>query len=63
MSHFVESMMGRAFIEPPPFDLPLSYATSKNATPLVFVLSVGTDPMKVLQLFAEDQVIGLLGIY
>jgi hypothetical protein len=26
VSHFVQSMMGRAFIEPPPFDLPSSYA-------------------------------------
>jgi dynein heavy chain len=55
--------VGQRYIEPPPFDLPLSYATSRNATPLVFVLSVGTDPMKVLQLFAEDQVIGLLRGY
>ena len=55
MQDFITLKMGQKYIEPPPFNLPLSYGTSTPVTPLIFVLSIGTDPMKVLQTYAEDR--------
>ena len=54
VNDFVEKTMGRRFVEPPPFDLPGSYAESSCATPLLFVLSPGSDPTSALLKFAED---------
>ena len=48
VNDFVEATMGRKFIEPPPFDLPGSYAESNATTPLLFVLSPGSDPTTAL---------------
>ena len=48
VNDFVERTMGRRFVEPPPFDLPGSYAESSCATPLLFVLSPGSDPTSAL---------------
>ena len=56
VNDFVESTMGRKFIEPPPFDLPGSYAESNATTPLLFVLSPGSDPTTALLKFAGDMV-------
>jgi dynein heavy chain len=52
---FVASELGHRFIEPPPFDLPLSYKASQCCTPLIFVLSIGVDPMRDFLAFCEDQ--------
>lgn len=47
--------MGASFVEPPPFDLQSSYDDSNNVTPLIFILSPGSDPMAGLIKFAEDR--------
>jgi dynein heavy chain len=47
--------MGHQFVEPPPFDLDASYQDSTACTPLIFLLSPGTDPMSVLLKYAEAQ--------
>ncbi|XP_076646690.1 dynein axonemal heavy chain 7 [Halictus rubicundus] len=52
---FVEAELGSQFVEPPPFDLASSYADSNSCTPLVFVLTPGTDPAQLLLTFADDQ--------
>ena len=52
---FIVDTMGQKYIEPPTFDLSLSYRDSSYFTPLVFVLSPGADPMAVLFRFAEEQ--------
>ncbi|XP_020300595.1 dynein heavy chain 3, axonemal isoform X2 [Pseudomyrmex gracilis] len=51
---FIIHHMGISFVEPPPFDLQSSYDDSSNVTPLIFVLSPGSDPMVNLIKFAEE---------
>jgi dynein heavy chain len=52
--HYVSENMGQRFTEVPPFDLAGSYNDSSNAQPIVFVLSIGSDPMASLMKFAAD---------
>lgn len=52
---YIASTMGQKYIEPPPFDLPLSFLSSTTTAPMIFILSVGTDPMKVFQEFAAEK--------
>lgn len=47
MQAFVVDVMGVAFVEPPNFDLKACYDDSSVTTPLIFVLSTGSDPNKV----------------
>jgi dynein heavy chain len=47
--------MGNEFVSPPPFDLPASYGDSVNTTPLVFLLSPGSDPTGALQKYAAEK--------
>lgn len=55
IQQFITAYMGHQYIEPPTFDLPLSYKESTYFTPLIFVLSSGADPMAVLFKFAEEK--------
>lgn len=52
MSKFVVEELGEQFITPPLFDLKLVFQDSYCYTPLIFVLSPGSDPMKTLNAFA-----------
>ncbi|XP_011502202.1 PREDICTED: dynein heavy chain 3, axonemal [Ceratosolen solmsi marchali] len=51
---FIITKMGQSFTEPPSFELKDSYMDSNNVTPLIFILSPGSDPMTGLIKFAED---------
>ncbi|GLE01654.1 hypothetical protein PINS_up010488 [Pythium insidiosum] len=53
IQNFVVEHIGRRYIEPPPFDLASSFADSTVTTPIIFVLSTGSDPAKELLAFAE----------
>ncbi|KAI9206289.1 dynein heavy chain and region D6 of dynein motor-domain-containing protein [Polychytrium aggregatum] len=55
---FVRGKMGVRYIEPPPFDLAASYVDSSNSTPLIFILSPGSDPMAGLLKFADGKGMG-----
>lgn len=52
---YIQEEMGQQYIEPPTFDLSLSYQDSNFASPLIFVLSPGADPMAGLFRFAEEK--------
>lgn len=55
MTKFVVAASSEIFVTPPPFDLPLIYKDSRSNTPLIFVLSPGSDPLNALQKFCEDK--------
>uniref|UniRef100_A0A336M3T0 CSON009294 protein n=1 Tax=Culicoides sonorensis TaxID=179676 RepID=A0A336M3T0_CULSO len=52
---YIIQKMGKEFIEPPQFDLQASYEESDVRTPLIFILSSGTDPMSNLMAFARER--------
>ena len=47
--------MGHTYIEPPPFDLDKSYNDSNCCSPLIFILSPGSDPMSGLVKYAMEK--------
>eukprot|EP00981_Chlorochromonas_danica_P005554 scaffold1129_cov164-Ochromonas_danica.AAC.19 len=49
---YVIEQLGSQFVEPPPFDLMACYKDSNVLTPLIFVLSKGSDPTKSFNEFA-----------
>lgn len=51
---YVLAEMGSKYVEPPPFDLDSCYQDSTSLTPLIFVLSPGSDPMSALLKYAEN---------
>lgn len=50
--NYVIEQLGTQFVEPPPFDLMSCYKDSNVLSPLIFVLSKGSDPTKAFSEFA-----------
>merc|ERR1719235_2112207 len=50
---FVAGSMEQKFVEPPVFDISVSYADSTKMSPLIFVLSPGSDPVAEMLAFAD----------
>ncbi|XP_039753870.1 dynein heavy chain 3, axonemal [Pararge aegeria] len=55
VQHYVVEEMGETYIEPPPFDLEKSYNDSNCCSPLIFILSPGSDPMSGLVKFSMER--------
>jgi dynein heavy chain len=51
--NFISHFIGQKFVEPPTFDIEKSFADSVNTTPLIFILSPGTDPVSDVITFAD----------
>ncbi len=54
ISGFLLDAMGQRYVEPPGFDLTSAYGDSDALTPLIFMLSAGSDPMAALLKFSEE---------
>ncbi|XP_036080207.1 dynein heavy chain 6, axonemal isoform X2 [Rousettus aegyptiacus] len=54
LTDFVLENLGKHFVETPPMDLPTLYQDMSCNTPLVFILSTGSDPMGAFQRFARE---------
>ncbi|XP_060043693.1 dynein axonemal heavy chain 6 [Erinaceus europaeus] len=55
LTDFVVENLGKQFIETPPVDLATLYQDMSFNTPLVFILSTGSDPMGAFQRFARER--------
>ncbi|XP_076873752.1 dynein axonemal heavy chain 6 isoform X2 [Brachyhypopomus gauderio] len=55
VTEFVIISLGQQFVENPPVDLATLYADMSPSTPLVFILSTGSDPMGAFQRFAKER--------
>ncbi|XP_029013318.1 dynein axonemal heavy chain 6 isoform X2 [Betta splendens] len=54
-TEFVIVNLGKHFVENPPVDLANLYSDMSPSTPLVFILSTGSDPMGAFQRFAKER--------
>ncbi|KAG7458844.1 hypothetical protein MATL_G00224900 [Megalops atlanticus] len=55
VTQFVIVSLGKQFVENPPVDLATLYNDMSPSTPLVFILSTGSDPMGAFQRFAKER--------
>ena len=58
LQDYVTEKLGSKFVEPPPFDLKVSYQDSSPSAPLIFVLVTGSDPTKMFYSFADQMGMG-----
>ncbi|RLN83016.1 hypothetical protein BBO99_00002484 [Phytophthora kernoviae] len=54
IQQFLVEEMGERFVKPPQFDLGLCYSDSNVSSPLVFILSPGSDPISSVLKFADS---------
>jgi len=45
--------MGKFFTEPPLFDIAEGYKSSTKETPIIFILTPGSDPLNDLKAYTE----------
>ena len=55
VQNWVIAKVGKKFVIPPTFDLPIIYQDSGVSTPLICVLSAGSDPISAILRFAEEK--------
>ena len=55
VTSYVTENIGRAFVEPPPFDLDAVFKNSAPRTPMIFILSPGVDPAHHIQTLCNDK--------
>ena len=52
---FVAENLGKSFVESPSIDLSILFGDMSSTTPLVFILSQGSDPMSNFLRFAKEK--------
>jgi len=55
ITNFVRENLGQKFVESPAVDLATLFENMNKVTPLVFVLSTGSDPMGAFLRFAKEK--------
>ncbi|RXG59114.1 Dynein heavy chain 3, axonemal [Armadillidium vulgare] len=53
VQNIIRSELGEEFLVPPPFDLKSTFETTTRSTPVVFILTPGSDPITPLLRFSE----------
>lgn len=61
-SLFVNNKISEKFVQPAPFKFDELFENSAKITPVIFILSPGTDPFGILQTFATQKGIQLLPV-
>ncbi|KAJ3052746.1 Dynein heavy chain 6, axonemal [Rhizophlyctis rosea] len=56
---FVKRNLGTEFIDIPPLDLGKAYKDTTNRSPLIFILSTGSDPVSALMKFAASKEVNM----
>lgn len=54
VQNYITEKLGKEFIDPPTFNIRPCYKDSSAVTPLIFVLSSGSDPVADFMKFAEE---------
>ncbi|KAK3932091.1 Dynein heavy chain 6, axonemal [Frankliniella fusca] len=54
ITEYVKKKLGQAFVESPQVNLSVLYQDTNNITPLIFILSTGSDPFGSFQRFAHE---------
>jgi dynein heavy chain len=54
LQNYIMEQIGKQYIEPPPFKLGACFKDSTNVTPLIFVLSSGSDPVASFMKLCQD---------
>lgn len=54
ITNYISTELGKAFIESPEVSLPILYNDTSPTTPLIFILSPGSDPFVAFQKFATE---------
>ena len=62
VTDFVIEQMTQKYVIPPPFNLADCFVDSSNISPLIFVLSAGSDPMGNIMKFSETSQISMASI-
>jgi dynein heavy chain len=58
IQNWVTLKMGQKFVEPPTFDIAQCFEDATVTTPLIFVLSAGSDPVADFKRFADESGFG-----
>lgn len=54
ITEYIIEQIGKAYVDPPTFNLAACFRDSSNASPLIFVLSAGSDPTADFNKFAGE---------
>jgi len=62
IKYFIEKIMGKRYLESPPFSVAAAFEDSLKTTPLIFILSPGANPVNFLRLYSKEKGIPMTNI-